>query len=83
MVNGLHGEVPSHEFDDWAETEQASANANTCETGLSDGGVDNAIWAELVKHTLADLVRALVLTDLLAHEEHIWVTSHFVRHGNT
>ncbi len=47
---------------------------------LGDGRVDDALRAELLEHPLADLVRALVVPDLFAHEEDAVVALHLLDH---
>ena len=39
------------------------------------------LGAELVEQALADLVGALVLRHLLAHQEHVRVAAHLLGHG--
>jgi len=81
VVNGLEGEVESHELDDWAESVEASANTDTSETGFSNWSVPDSLASVLVKHSFGDLVCSVVLCDLLTHEEHALVSLNFVTHG--
>ena len=81
VVHGLHGEVHSHKLYDWSQPVEASANSQTGESALRDGSVYDALRAVLFPETLADLVRALVLGDLLAHEEDVGIASDFLVHG--
>ena len=48
---------------------------------LGNRCVDDALTAELVQQALADFVRALILGDFLAHQEHVLVVAHFFGHG--
>ena len=83
MIDGLHGEVPRHEFNNGSKAEETGADTNTGEASLSDRSVPDSSFTELVEHTLGDLVGTLVLADLLTHEENIVVTTHLIRHGDT
>ena len=56
------------------------ADGKPGEAVLGDRRVDDAARAELVQHALADLVGALVLRDLLAHQEHALVGAHLLGH---
>ena len=47
---------------------------------LGDRRVDHPARPELVEQALADLVGALILGDLLAHQKHIRIRAHFHRH---
>ena len=47
---------------------------------LGDRRVDDPARAELVEHPLADLVGAVVLGDLLAHQEDAVVALHLLGH---
>ena len=53
-------------------------DAEAREPGLADRRIDDAAGTELVDHALADLVRPLVLGDLLAHQ----VDGRVAAHGN-
>ena len=57
------------------------ADAQAGEAVLGDRRVDHAPGAELLEQALADLVGALVLGDLLAHQEHVGVAPHLLGHG--
>ena len=47
---------------------------------FGDRRIDHAAVAEFFQQTLADLVGALVLRHLLAHQEHAFVAAHFLGH---
>ena len=47
---------------------------------LGDGRVDDALRPELLEHPLADLVRALVVADLFAHQKDAVVAIHLLDH---
>jgi len=59
------------------------ANAEPGEGRLADRRVDHAARPEAVEHALGHLVRAVVLRDLLAHQEHVLVALHLLGHGGT
>ena len=69
LVDRLHGEVEGHELDDRLQPAERRADAQAGEAVLGDRRVDDALGAELLEQALADLVGALVLRDLLAHQE--------------
>ena len=62
-------------------TLRARADADAGKALLGDRRIDDALRAELVEQPLAHLVGALVLRDLLAHEEHIRIAPHLLGHG--
>ena len=80
LVRGDEAEGPGHELDDGLEAVHRGADGEAREAVLADGRVDDALGAELVEHALADLVRAVVLRDFLAHQEHAVVAAHLLRH---
>ena len=57
------------------------ADAEAGKAVLGDRRVDDALVAELLQQALADLVGALVLGDLLAHQEDVRVAAHLLGHG--
>src|SRR3546814_3943624 len=69
LVHRLHGEIEGHELDDRPQTAEGGTDAKPGEAVLGNRGVDHAPLAEFVEQTLADLVRTLILRDLLAHQE--------------
>ena len=81
VVDRLHGEVPGHELDDRPQARHRGADAEAGEAVLGDRRVDHPLGAELLEQALADLVGALVLGDLLAHQEHVGVAAHLLGHG--
>ena len=60
---------------------EGRADAEPRKASLRDRRVNHAARAELVEQALRDLVRALVLGNLLAHHENSVVAAHFLRHG--
>ena len=81
VINRLHGEVESHELDDGPQPRHGRADSEAGEAMLGDGGVDHPAGAELLQEAAADLVGALVLADLLAHQEDGLVPAHLLGHG--
>jgi hypothetical protein len=73
MINGLQGEVPSHELDNGFEPIGGSAHPNACETNLSDGRIDNSIGSILVEQPFGYFVGSIVLSNFFTHEEYIGV----------
>src|SRR6185503_1676699 len=76
-------EVPRHELDDGAHADHGGADAEPGESALGDRRVDDAVGAELLEHSLRDLVGAVVLRDLFADEEDRRVASHLLLHRLT
>ncbi len=81
LVDRLHGEIPGHELDDRLETGHGRADTDAGKALLGDGRIDHAPFAELLEQALADLVGALVLRHLLAHQQDVLVTPHLLGHG--
>jgi hypothetical protein len=73
-------ERPAHELDDGLEPVHRGPDAHAREPVLGDRAVDDALGPELVEHALADLVRAVVLGDLLADQEDGLVAAHLLAH---
>src|SRR5690625_7489975 len=48
-IERQHGEVEGHDLDDRAQSVEGCANAEADKTELCDGGVDDALVAELVE----------------------------------
>ena len=78
LVGRDEAERPAHELDDGAQAVHRGTDREPGEAVLGDGRVDDALLAELVQHALADLVRAVVLRDFLAHEEDALVAAHLL-----
>ncbi len=57
------------------------ADAEAGEAVLGDRGVDHPLVAELLHQVAAHLVGALVLGDLLAHQEDVRIAPHLLGHG--
>ncbi len=81
MINGLHGEVESHELDDRPQAAHRGAGADSGEAIFGDRRVDHALRAEFVEQALGHLVGALIFGDFLAHHEHPVVGAHLLGHG--
>ena len=59
----------------------AAPDAHPRESLFGDRRVDDPVWPEALEHPLADLVGAVVLGDLFAHEEDAVVPLHLLGHG--
>ncbi len=81
MVDRLHGEVPGHELDDRLEAGEGRADAHPGEAIFGDRRIDHARRAELIEQALGHFVGALILADLLAHDEHRRIAAHLLGHG--
>mmetsp|Transcript_7939 Transcript_7939/g.32156 ORF Transcript_7939/g.32156 Transcript_7939/m.32156 type:complete len:421 (+) Transcript_7939:335-1597(+) len=81
VVDGLHRKVKRHELDDWLEAHHRGAARQAGETRLGDGRVPHAVGAEALQEPLRDLVRALVVANLLAHHEDLLVAFHLLGQG--
>ena len=73
-------EAEGHELDDRPQADHRRADADAGEPFLGDRRVDDPARAEPLEHPLADLVGAVVLGDLLAHEEDAVVALHLLGH---
>ncbi len=78
LVDGQEGEVEGHELDDGPQPRHRRAHAQPREAELADRRVHDALVAELVEQALGHLVGAVVLGDLLAHEEDVRVPLHLL-----
>eukprot|EP00053_Salpingoeca_punica_P008562 m.76658 g.76658 ORF g.76658 m.76658 type:complete len:418 (+) comp14651_c0_seq1:227-1480(+) len=81
VVDGLHGEVEGHELADRAEAGHGCADGHASETHLRDGRVDHSVATKRLQQAAADLICAVVLADLLAHEDDLLIAPHLVLHG--
>src|SRR5947209_1777846 len=70
-------EVPRHEFDHRPQPSHRRSDTDSRKPKLSYGRIDNALVAKLLPQTARDLVRAVVLGDLLAHDEDVLVSQNF------
>ena len=75
--------LEGHELNDRLQAAEGRPDAETGETVLSDWRIDHTSGAEFLEQPLAYLVGALVLSDFLAHQEHLAVLAHFLGHGIT
>ncbi len=81
LVDRLHGEIPGHEFDDRLQAAKGCADAEAGKAVFGDRRIDDTVGAEFLEQTLTDLVGALILRDLLAHQEDVAVAAHLLGHG--
>ena len=80
LVEGDVAEAVGHELDDRAQSDHRRADADPGEAVLGNRRVDDATAPELVEHSLRDFVRAVVLGDLLTHEEDSVIALHLLGH---
>ena len=80
MVDRLQREVERHELDDRLQPAHRRAGAEPGEAVFGNRRVDDACWAEFLEQPLRDLVRPLILGDLLAHDEDGGVDAHLLGH---
>jgi hypothetical protein len=71
VMNSMIGPEPDHR----------GADADAREAGLGDRRVDDPLLAEAREHALGHLVGAVVVPDLLAHQEDGLVALHLLDHG--
>src|SRR6185312_14069421 len=81
LIDGYEREVPRHELDDRPQPGHGRTDADADEAALGDRRVDDALLAELLQHPLRHLVGALVMPDLLAHQEDRFIALHLFAHG--
>lgn len=74
VVDSLKCEVHGHELYHGSESHECSAAADACEPCLGDGCVPEALRSPLVNKSFRYLVCAMVVGDLLAHDEHLLVS---------
>src|SRR5690606_30696463 len=66
---------------DRLEAGEGRTHADTGESLLRNRRIDHPFLAELVEQPLAHLIGALVLPNLLAHQEYVRVAAHLLGHG--
>jgi len=76
LIDRQQREVERHHLDYGAEPDHRRADPDPGKAQLGDRGVDDAHGAELLQQAAADLVGALVDSDLLTHEEDAIVQLH-------
>ena len=82
LVERDGAEVPRHELDDRAAGPPSPRRCRRPAKPASAMGVSmTRLRAELLEHPLADLVGALVVADLFAHEKDAIVALHLLDHG--
>ena len=80
LIDRDEREVEGHELDDRTQPDHGRADADAGEAHLRDRRVDHAPLREVLQQALRHLVRALVVPDLLAHEEDVVVAIHLLAH---
>ena len=81
LVKRNRAEIPSHKLDNRTKSDHRGAHAQSREAALGDRRIDHALGPELLEHALADLVGAVVVADLFAHEKDRAVSLHLFNHG--
>ena len=81
LVEADVGETPEHEFDHGAETHHGGTHTHAEKGGLADRGIDDSLRSEAIPESLGHLVGAVVLRDLLTHEEDILVAGKLLGEG--
>ena len=81
LIPSHGGETPEHQFHHGANSQHAGADAHANESGLGDGGVDDALIAILFPESAGYFISAVVLGDFLAHEHDIGVALDFFGEG--
>ena len=66
---------------DGAHAEHRRPDADADEAGLADRRVDDALRPELLEEALGDLVGAVELADLLAHDDDVRVAGQLLGQG--
>src|SRR5213078_2991729 len=80
LIDRHQREVEGHELDDRPEPHHRGADPDPGEPHLGDWRVDHAALAEPLEQALGHLVRAVVVADLLAHDEHVGIALHLLAH---
>ena len=80
LIHRLHGEIEGHEFDNGLEAGERGTDAEASKAMFGNRRVDHALGTKLLQQPLGHLVCTLILGDLFAHDEDIFVATHFLRH---
>jgi hypothetical protein len=78
LVHREEREIPGHELDDRPEAHHGGPDPDAGKPQLGDRCVHHPHGAELIEQPAADLVGALIDSDLLAHQEHVRVPLHLL-----
>src|SRR5690606_10925309 len=76
LIEGNETEVPRHELDDGPEPRHRGPDSDPRKAGLRDRRVDNPPLTKLGEQPLRDLISAIVMTDLFAHQKDAIVSPH-------
>jgi len=82
LIDGLHGEIESHELADWlhAATTKSGSDSHTSEAHFGNWSVNDSVLAVLSEKAAGDLVCAIVLGDFLADQNDSFISFHFLIH---
>ena len=81
LVEADAEEVGEHDLDDRPVAGQRQAERGADEAGLGDRGVANAGRAEFLIKTETRLERPAGLTDVLTHDQRLWIAPHLLLEG--
>ena len=81
VVDRLHGEVPGHELDDGLEPAKAAPTPTPAKPYSVMGVSTTRVGPNSSSRPWRHFIGALILGDLLAHEEHIRIGAHLLGHG--
>ena len=83
MINRLHREIEGHELNNRPQPGKGRPHRHAGKAMLSNRHIQHPLGAKLIQQPLADLIGALILAHLLAHQEDVRIGPHFHRHGIT
>ena len=78
LVKGYRMEGPEHQFHYGTDAEHGGTDTHANESSLGDGCIDHALVAPLFPKAFGDFVGTIVLSDLLAHQDDIWIAGEFL-----
>src|SRR3982074_1761495 len=77
LVERNIGEAPKHELHHWAQPKHGRSDSHPNEASLADGCVDYPAITMLFPESLSNFVRAIILSDLFADNDDIFVAENF------
>ena len=81
LIPGDGVEAPEHELHDGANAEHGGTDSHADETGLTDGGIDDAVITPFVPKAFGDFVGTIVLGDFLTHQDDHGIAGEFLIEG--
>src|SRR6266704_1020857 len=79
LIEGYERKAERHKFNDRPQSDHRRADSEAGESVFADWSVNDPSRPEALKQTLADLVCALIFSDLFAHQKNIRVPLEFFR----